>query len=177
MPNPAVVRKSAEQILNIDNSILKVAVSYDVEEGTMVPNKPEVKPGKPDTKPGDSSKPGKPDTKPEGPSNQALRTKLEELTKRELRTEAGYIANQGNQIANNAWISAKTEAERVLKNDSATKEELEAAIKNLEEKIYEAVLGSEKVKVEKFIRAENRLDLIPKLRKAKTSEAYTIYVI
>ena len=103
-------------------------------------------------------------------SNQVLRTKLEELVKRELRTEAGYIANQGNQIANNAWIIAKTDAERVLKNDSATKEELEAAIKNLEEKIYEAVLGSEKVKVEKLIRAENRLDLIPKLRKAKTLE-------
>ena len=171
LPNTAVVRKSVEQEFSIDKSNLKVVVSYDVEEGTMVPNKPEVKPGKPDTKPGDSSKPGKPDTKPEGPSNQALRTKLEELTKRELRTEAGYIANQGNQIANNAWISAKTEAERVLKNESATKEELEAAIKNLEEKIYEAVLGSEKVKVEKLIRAENRLDLIPKLRKAKTLEA------
>ena len=109
--------------------------------------------------------------KAENSSNQALRTKLEELTKRELRTEAGYIANQGNQIANNAWIIAKTDAERVLKNDSATKEELEAAIKNLKEKIYEAVLGSEKVKVEKLIRAENRLDLIPKLRKAKTLEA------
>ena len=109
--------------------------------------------------------------KAEDSSNKALRTKLEELTKRELRTEAGYIANQGNQIANNAWIIAKTDAERVLKNDSATKEELEAAIKNLEEKIYEAVLGSEKVKVEKLIRAENRLDLIPKLRKAKTLEA------
>ena len=171
LPNTAVVRKSVEQEFSIDKSNLKVVVSYDVEEGTMVPNKPEVKPGKPDTKLGDSSKPGKPDTKPEGPSNQALRTKLEELTKRELRTEAGYIANQGNQIANNAWISAKTEAERVLKNESATKEELEAAIKNLEEKIYEAVLGSEKVKVEKLIRAENRLDLIPKLRKAKTLEA------
>ena len=186
LPNTAVVRKNVEKILNIDNSRLKVVVSYDVEEGTVVPNKPQEpsnpgkpetkpeepsNPGKPDTKPGDSSKPGKPDTKPEGPSNQALRTKLEELTKRELRTEAGYIANQGNQISNNAWISAKTEAERVLKNDSATKEELEAAIKNLEEKIYEAVLGSEKVKVEKFIRAENRLDLIPKLRKAKTLEA------
>ena len=171
LPNTAVVKKSVEQEFSIDKSNLKVVVSYDVEEGTMVPNKPEVKPGKPDTKPGDSSKPGKPDTKPEGPSNQALRTKLEELTKRELRTEAGYIANQGNQIANNAWISAKTEAERVLKNESATKEELEAAIKNLEEKIYEAVLGSEKVKVEKLIRAENRLDLIPKLRKAKTLEA------
>lgn len=109
--------------------------------------------------------------KAEDSSNQALRTKLEELVKRELRTEAGYIANQGNQIANNAWIIAKTDAERVLKNDSATKEELEAAIKNLGEKIYEAVLGSEKVKVEKLIRAENRLDLIPKLRKAKTLEA------
>ena len=103
-------------------------------------------------------------------SNQALRNKLEELVKRELRTEAGYIANQGNQIANNAWISAKTEAERVLKNESTTKEDLEAAIKNLEEKIHNATLGSEKVKVEKFIRAKNRLDLIPKLKKAKTLE-------
>ena len=168
LPNTAIVRKSAEQTLNMDNSILKVVVSYDVEEGTVVPNKPEVKPGKPDTKPGDSSKPGKPDTKPEGSSNQALRTKLEELVKRELRTEAGYIANQGNQIANNAWINAKTEAEKVLKNDLATKEELEEAIKNLEEKIQDATLGSEKVKVEKLIRAKNRLDLIPKLRKAKT---------
>ena len=168
LPNTAIVRKSAEQTLNMDNSILKVVVSYDVEEGTVVPNKPEVKPGKPDTKPGDSSKPGKPDTKPEGPSNQALRTKLEELVKKELRTEAGYIANQGNQIANNAWINAKTEAEKVLKNDLATKEELEEAIKNLEEKIHDATLGSEKVKVEKLIRAKNRLDLIPKLRKAKT---------
>ena len=110
---------------------------------------------------------------PENPgdaSNQALRNKLEELVKRELRTEAGYIANQGNQIANNAWISAKTEAERVLKNESATKEDLEAAIKNLEEKIHNATLGSEKVKVEKLIRAKNRLDLIPKLKKAKTLE-------
>ena len=187
LPNTAVVRKSVEQTFSIDKSNLKVAVSYDIEEGTVVPNKPEVKPGepsnpgKPDVKPEGPSKPGKPDVKPEGPSkpdvkpegpsNQALRTKLEELTKRELRTEAGYIANQGNQIANNAWIIAKTDAERVLKNDSATKEELEAAIKNLGEKIYEAVLGSEKVKVEKLIRAENRLDLIPKLRKAKTLEA------
>ena len=151
LPNTAVVRKNVEKTFRLEKSNLKVVVSYDVEEGTIAPNKPDVK--------------------PEGPSNQALRTKLEELVKRELRTEAGYIANQGNQIANNAWISAKTEAERVLKNDSATKEELEAAIKNLEEKIYEAVLGSEKVKVEKFIRAENRLDLIPKLRKAKTLEA------
>ena len=68
LPNTAVVRKSAEQEFSIDKSNLKVVVSYDVEEGTMVPNNPEVKPGKPDIKPGDPSKPGKPDTKPERPS-------------------------------------------------------------------------------------------------------------
>ena len=68
LPNTAIVRKSAEQEFSIDKSNLKVVVSYDVEEGTMVPNNPEVKPGKPDIKPGDPSKPGKPDTKPEGPS-------------------------------------------------------------------------------------------------------------
>ena len=99
-----------------------------------------------------------------------LRSKLEELVKRELRTEAGYIANQGNQIENNAWITAKTDAEKVLKNDAATKEELENTIKNLERKIFNATLGSEKVKVEKLIREENKLELIPQLRKAKTLE-------
>ena len=99
-----------------------------------------------------------------------LRSKLDELVKRELRTEAGYIANQGNQIENNAWITAKTDAEKVFKNDAATKEELENAIKNLEEKIFNATLGSEKVKVEKLIREENKLELIPQLRKAKTLE-------
>ena len=99
-----------------------------------------------------------------------LRSKLEELVKRELRTEVGYIANQGNQIENNAWITAKTDAEKVLKNDAATKEELENTIKNLEGKIFNATLGSEKVKVEKLIREENKLELIPQLRKAKTLE-------
>ena len=99
-----------------------------------------------------------------------LRSKLEELVKRELRTEAGYIANQGNQIENNAWITAKTDAEKVLKNNAATKEELENTIKNLEGKIFNATLGSEKVKVEKLIREENKLELIPQLRKAKTLE-------
>ena len=62
LPNTAVVRKSVEQTFSIDKSNLKVAVSYDIEEGTVVPNKPEVKPGEP-------SKPGQPDVKPEGPSN------------------------------------------------------------------------------------------------------------
>lgn len=99
-----------------------------------------------------------------------LRSKLDELVKRELRTEAGYIANQGNQIENNAWITAKTDAEKVFKNDAATKEELENTIKNLEGKIFNATLGSEKVKVEKLIREENKLELIPQLRKAKTLE-------
>ena len=62
LPNTAVVRKSLEQEFSIDKSNLKVVVSYDVEEGTVAPNKPEVKPEEP-------SKPGQPDVKPEGPSN------------------------------------------------------------------------------------------------------------
>ena len=62
LPNTAVVRKSVEQEFSIDKSNLKVVVSYDIEEGTVAPNKPEVKPEEP-------SKPGQPDVKPEGPSN------------------------------------------------------------------------------------------------------------
>ena len=62
LPNTAVVRKSVEQEFSIDKSNLKVVVSYDVEEGTVAPNKPEVKPEEP-------SKPGQPDVKPEEPSN------------------------------------------------------------------------------------------------------------
>ena len=75
LPNTAVVRKSVEQEFSIDKSNLKVAVSYDVEEGTVAPNKPEVKPGEssnpsnPETKPEEPSNPGKPETKPEEPSN------------------------------------------------------------------------------------------------------------
>ena len=74
LPNTAVVRKSVEQEFSIDKSNLKVVVSYDVEEGTIAPNKPEVKPeepskpGQPDVKPEGPSKPGQPDVKPEGPS-------------------------------------------------------------------------------------------------------------
>ena len=62
LPNTAVVRKSVEQEFSIDKSNLKVVVSYAVEEGTVAPNKPEVKPEEP-------LKPGQPDVKPEGPSN------------------------------------------------------------------------------------------------------------
>ena len=75
LPNTAVVRKSVEQEFSIDKSNLKVVVSYDVEEGTVAPNKPEVKPeepskpGQPDVRPEEPSKLGQPDVKPEGPSN------------------------------------------------------------------------------------------------------------
>ena len=62
LPNTAVVRKNVEQTFRLDKSNLKVVVSYDVEEGTVAPNKPEVKPEEP-------SKPGQPDVKPEEPSN------------------------------------------------------------------------------------------------------------
>ena len=62
LPNTAVVRKSVEQEFSIDKSNLKVVVSYDVEEGTVAPNKPEVKPG-------ESPNPSNPETKPEEPSN------------------------------------------------------------------------------------------------------------
>ena len=75
LPNTAVVRKNVEQTFRLDKSNLKVVVSYDVEEGTIAPNKPEVKPeepskpGQPDVRPEEPSKPGQPDVKPEGPSN------------------------------------------------------------------------------------------------------------
>ena len=82
-------------------------------------------------------------------SNKSLRDKLENLTSRELRTEKDYIANEGNQPANNAWIMARIEAEKVLKNPNSTKEQLEAAISNLTEKTNAAIVGSEKTKVKK----------------------------
>ena len=75
LPNTAVVRKNVEQTFSLDKSNLKVMVTYDVEEGMVAPNKPEIKPeepskpGQPDVKPEGLSNPGKPDTKPEDPSN------------------------------------------------------------------------------------------------------------
>ena len=72
LPNTAVVRKNVEQTFRLDKSNLKVVVSYDVEEGTIAPNKPDVKPegpSKPDVKPEGPSNPGKPDTKPEDSAN------------------------------------------------------------------------------------------------------------
>ena len=108
-------------------------------------------------------------------SNKSLRDKLKKLTSRELRNEKGYVANEGNQPANNAWIVAKTEAEKVLKNSNATKEQLEAAISNLTEKTNAAIVGSEKTKVKKLIVSSNKdnedkLKLQVELNRAKTIE-------
>ena len=108
-------------------------------------------------------------------SNKSLRDELEKLTSRELRTEKGYIANEGNQPANNAWIDARTEAEKVLKNSNATKEQLKAAISNLTEKTKATIVGSEKTKVKKLIVSSNKdnedkLKLRAELNRAKTIE-------
>ena len=108
-------------------------------------------------------------------SNKSLRDELEKLTSRELRTEKGYIANEGNQPDNNAWILARTEAEKVLRNPNATKEQLKAAISNLTEKTNVAIIGSEKTKVNKLILASNKehedkLKLRAELKTAKTIE-------
>ena len=104
-----------------------------------------------------------------------IRGELEKLVSRELRTEKGYIANEGNQPANNAWIVAKTEAEKILRNPNATKEQLETAISNLTEKTNAAIIGSEKTKVNKLILASNKehedkLKLRAELKTAKTIE-------
>ncbi|MGY3816689.1 leucine-rich repeat domain-containing protein [Gemella taiwanensis] len=104
-----------------------------------------------------------------------IRGELEKLVSRELRTEKGYIANEGNQPANNAWIFSKTEAEKVLRNPNATKEQLENEIKNLAKRTNEAIVGSEKTKVKKLIVAsdkdnEDKLKLRAELNAAKTIE-------
>ena len=104
-----------------------------------------------------------------------IRDELEKLTNRELRTEKGYVANEGNQTANNAWINARTEAEKILRNPNATKEQLETAISNLTEKINDALVGSEKTKVKKLIVSSNKdnedkLKLRAELNRAKTIE-------
>ena len=104
-----------------------------------------------------------------------IRGELEKVVSRELRTEKGYIANEGNQPANNAWIFARTEAEKILRNPNATKEQLETAISNLTEKTNAAIIGSEKTKVNKLILASNKehedkLKLRAELKTAKTIE-------
>ena len=170
------------------------------EKPVETPNtpKPEVKPEQPEGKPAPEVKPNpevkpeqpKPEVKPDKPEGKPTpehkeenskedlsktRAELEKLTNRELRTEKGYVANEGNQPANNAWIEARTEAEKVLKNSNATKEQLEAAILNLTEKTNAAIVGSEKTKVKKLIVSSNKdnedkLKLRAELNKAKTIE-------
>ena len=104
-----------------------------------------------------------------------IRGELENLVRRELRIEKGYIANEGNQPANNAWILARTEAEKILRNPNATKEQLETAVSNLTEKTNAAIIGSEKTKVNKLILASNKehedkLKLRAELKIVKTIE-------
>ena len=132
--------------------------------------KPEIKPDKPEGK-------LTPEHKEENFKEDLSKTRaeLKKLTSRELRNEKGYVANEGNQTANNAWIVAKTEAEKVLKNLNATKEQLEAAISNLTEKTNAAIVGSEKTKVKKLIVSSNKdnedkLKLRAELNRAKTIE-------
>ena len=160
--------------------------------------KPEIKPDKPEINPAPEVKPNpevkleqpKPEVKPDKPEGKLTpehkeenfkedlsktRAELKKLTSRELRNEKGYVANEGNQPANNAWIDARTEAEKVLKNTNATKEQLEAAISNLTEKTKAAIVGSEKTKVKKLIVSSNKdnedkLKLRVELNRAKTIE-------
>ena len=132
--------------------------------------KPEIKPDKPEGK-------LTPEHKEENFKEDLSRTRaeLKKLTSRELRNEKGYVANEGNQPANNAWILARTEAEKILRNPNATKEQLETAISNLTEKTNVAIIGSEKTKVKKLIVAsdkanEDKLKLRAELNTAKTIE-------
>ncbi|WP_455486610.1 YSIRK-type signal peptide-containing protein, partial [Gemella sp.] len=166
--------------------------------GTPEQPKPEVKPDKPEIKPAPEVKSNpevkpkqpKPEIRPDKPEGKLTpehkeenfkedlsktRAELKKLTSRELRNEKGYVANEGNQPANNAWIFAKTEAEKVLKNPNSTKEQLETAISNLTEKTNAAIVGSEKTKVKKLIvssdkDSEYKLKLRAELNAAKTIE-------
>ena len=55
----------------------------------------------------------------------------------------------------------KQKLKKVLKNDLATKEELEAAIKKLGRKKYMSHLGSEKVKLKKTYKSRKQIRLDP----------------
>ncbi|MGX7071157.1 leucine-rich repeat domain-containing protein [Gemella bergeri] len=99
-----------------------------------------------------------------------LRNKLEVLIKRDIRSEEGYIPNEGNQPNNNKWIEVRTKAEQVLADNKATKEQIEQAITSLEEATYNAILGSEKVKARKTLISLGKFELIPQITKATTIE-------
>ena len=198
-PNPEVKPEQPKPEVKPDKPEIKPApeVKPNPEVKPEQP-KPEIKPDKPEIKPAPEVKPNpevkpeqpKPEIKPDKPEGKLTpehkeenfkedlsrtRAELKKLTSRELRNEKGYVANEGNQPANNAWILARTEAEKILRNPNATKEQLETAISNLTEKTNVAIIGSEKTKVKKLIVAsdkanEDKLKLRAELNTAKTIE-------
>ena len=163
----------AEYIIKVkgkDNQVLPGSLEIKEEDGNFVPYKVGTDEFYDSIDLGELKKEDKPKE-----DLSKIRGELEKLVSRELRTEKGYIANEGNQPANNAWILARTEAEKVLRNPNATKEQLENGIENLTTKTNEAILGSEKTKVKKLIIAsqkdnENKLKLRAELNAAKTIE-------
>ena len=163
----------AEYIIKVkgkDNQVLPGSLEIKEEDGNFVPYKAGTDEFYDSIDLGELKKEDKPKE-----DLSKIRGELEKLVSRELRTEKGYIANEGNQPANNAWIDARTEAEKVLKNSNATKEQLEAAISNLTEKTNAAIVGSEKTKVKKLIVSSNKdnedkLKLRAELNRAKTIE-------
>ena len=198
-PNPEVKPEQPKPEIKPDKPEINPAPEVKPNpEVKLEQPKPEIKPDKPEGKPTPEVKPNpeakpeqpKPEIKPDKPEGKLTpehkeenfkedlsrtRAELKKLTNRELRTEKGYVANEGNQPANNAWIVAKTEAEKILRNLNSTKEQLETAISNLTEKTNDALVGSEKTKVKKLIVSSNKdnedkLKLRAELKKAKTIE-------
>ena len=163
----------AEYIIKVkgkDNQVLPGSLEIKEEDGNFVPYKVGTDEFYDSIDLGELKKEDKPKE-----DLSKIRGELEKLVSRELRIEKGYIANDGNQPANNTWIEAKIEAEKVLKNSNATKEQLEAAISNLTEKTNAAIVGSEKTKVKKLIVSSNKdnedkLKLRAELNRAKTIE-------
>lgn len=163
----------AEYIIKVkgkDNQVLPGSLEIKEEDGNFVPYKVGTDEFYDSIDLGELKKEDKPKE-----DLSKIRGELGKLVSRELRTEKGYIANEGNQPANNTWIDARTEAEKVLKNSNATKEQLEAAISNLTEKTNAAIVGSEKTKVKKLIVSSNKdnedkLKLRAELNRAKTIE-------
>ena len=163
----------AEYIIKVkgkDNQVLPGSLEIKEEDGNFVPYKVGTDEFYDSIDLGELKKEDKPKE-----DLSKIRGELEKIVSRELRTEKGYVANEGNQPANNAWIDAKIEAEKVLKNSNATKEQLEVAISNLTEKTNAAIVGSEKTKVKKLIVSSNKdnedkLKLRAELNRAKTIE-------
>ena len=169
LPNTAVVRKNIEQTFRLDKSNLKVVVSYDVEEGTVAPNKPEVKPeepskpGQPDVKPEGPSNPGKPDTKPEDsanpgtpevkPENKVVKFEDANLKRILLKKLKAYNGQdeEDDGLAGEYNIKIKDKNYRKDKNDTEIYEkdleQLESfAIRGFDEETYEPFEGDQQIK-------------------------------